>query len=70
MLFGEVGIDNIAGPSEVVIIADSTANPDWIAMDLFSQAEHDEMAQAILLTPSSMLIKLVEESMNNLINLK
>lgn len=69
MLFGEVGIDNIAGPSEVVIIADSTANPDWIAMDLFSQAEHDEMAQAILLTPSSMLIKLVEESMNNLINL-
>ncbi len=69
MLFGEVGIDNIAGPSEVVIIADSTANPDWIAMDLFSQAEHDEMAQAILLTPSSMLIKLVEESMKNLINL-
>ncbi|MED5274462.1 MAG: histidinol dehydrogenase [Pseudomonadota bacterium] len=69
MLFGEVGIDNIAGPSEVVSIADSTANPDWIAMDLFSQAEHDEMAQAILLTPSSMLIKLVEESMNNLINL-
>ncbi len=69
MLFGEVGIDNIAGPSEVVIIADSTANPDWIAMDLFSQAEHDEMAQAILLTPSSTLIKLVEESMNNLINL-
>ena len=46
-VFGDVGIDNIAGPSEVVIIADSTNNPDWVAMDLFSQAEHDELAQPI-----------------------
>ena len=67
MLFGEVGIDNIAGPSEVVIIADKSANPDWIAMDLFSQAEHDELAQAILITPSTELIKLVKESMEKLI---
>ena len=67
MLFGEVGIDNIAGPSEVVIIADKSANPDWIAMDLFSQAEHDELAQAILITPSTALIKLVKESMEKLI---
>ena len=67
MLFGEVGIDNIAGPSEVVIIADKSANPDWIAMDLFSQAEHDELAQAILITPSATLIKLVKESMEKLI---
>ena len=67
MLFGEVGIDNIAGPSEVVIIADKSANPDWIAMDLFSQAEHDELAQAILITPSTTLIKLVKESMEKLI---
>ena len=49
-VFGDVGIDNIAGPSEVIIIADSSNNPDWVAMDLFSQAEHDEQAQAILLT--------------------
>ena len=68
MLFGEVGIDNIAGPSEVVIIADNTANPEWIAMDLFSQAEHDELAQAILLTPSITLMKSVRESMEGLIN--
>ena len=68
MLFGEVGIDNIAGPSEVVVIADNTANPEWIAMDLFSQAEHDELAQAILLTPSITLMKSVRESMEGLIN--
>ena len=68
MLFGEVGIDNIAGPSEVVVIADNTANPEWIAMDLFSQAEHDELAQAILLTPSITLIKSVREAMEGLIN--
>ncbi|SPE19915.1 bifunctional histidinal dehydrogenase and histidinol dehydrogenase [Burkholderiales bacterium] len=50
-VFGTVGIDMLAGPSEILIICDGTTDPDWIAMDLFSQAEHDEMAQAILLTP-------------------
>jgi histidinol dehydrogenase len=50
-VFGVVGIDMIAGPTEIWVIADATADPDWVAMDLFSQAEHDELAQAILLTP-------------------
>ena len=52
-VFGTVGIDMVAGVSEVVVVADSTANPDWIALDLFAQAEHDELAQAILLTPDA-----------------
>jgi len=51
-VFGEVGIDMIAGPSELTIICDGQTNPDWIAMDLFSQAEHDEQAQSILITTS------------------
>ena len=55
-VFGTVGIDMVAGVSEIVVVADSTANPDWVALDLFSQAEHDEMAQAILLTPDAALI--------------
>src|SRR3954466_1651628 len=50
-VFGEVGIDMVAGPSEILVIADESANADWVAMDLFSQAEHDEAAQAILLSP-------------------
>ena len=62
-VFGRVGIDMIAGPSEVLVIADASANPDWVAMDLFSQAEHDEVAQAILLTPDAGLIERVAESM-------
>ena len=62
-VFGRVGIDMIAGPSEVLVIADASANPDWIAMDLFSQAEHDEVAQAILLTPDAGLLERVAESM-------
>ncbi len=62
-VFGRVGIDMIAGPSEVLVIADASANPDWVAMDLFSQAEHDEVAQAILLTPDTGLIERVAESM-------
>ena len=66
-LFGEVGIDNIAGPSEVVIIADQSANPKWIAIDLFSQAEHDELSQAILISSSLKLINSVEIEMNKLI---
>jgi len=62
-VFGRVGIDLIAGPSEVLVIADGSANPDWVAMDLFSQAEHDEVAQAILLTPDESLIERVAASM-------
>lgn len=60
-VFGQVGIDMIAGPSEIVVIADESANPDWLAMDLFAQAEHDEEAQAILITDSEELLKRVEE---------
>jgi histidinol dehydrogenase len=62
-VFGHVGIDMVAGPSEVLVIADSSANPDWVAMDLFSQAEHDEIAQAILLTPDRALADAVQASM-------
>jgi histidinol dehydrogenase len=58
-VFGVVGIDMIAGPSEIVIIADSSANPDWIAMDLFAQAEHDEAAQSILISPDAELLDVV-----------
>lgn len=61
LVFGQVGIDMIAGPSEIVIIADESANPDWLAMDLFAQAEHDEEAQAILITDSEELLKRVED---------
>jgi histidinol dehydrogenase len=62
-VFGTVGVDMIAGPSEILVVADATAKPDWIAMDLFSQAEHDESAQAILLTPDAALIEAVAASM-------
>ncbi|HZW73944.1 MAG TPA: histidinol dehydrogenase, partial [Caldimonas sp.] len=62
-VFGTVGIDMVAGPSEVVVIADATANSDWIALDLFSQAEHDESAQAMLLSPDAALIDAVAASM-------
>jgi histidinol dehydrogenase len=62
-VFGRVGIDMVAGPSEVLVIADSSAHADWIAMDLFSQAEHDEIAQAILLTPDAALLDRVARSM-------
>lgn len=55
-VFGHVGIDMIAGPSEILVLADENANPDWVAIDLFSQAEHDEEAQAILLTPSQAVL--------------
>ena len=61
-VFGAVGIDMIAGPSEVLIIADSSADPDWVAMDLFAQAEHDEAAQAILLSPDAALTDAVAAS--------
>jgi histidinol dehydrogenase len=55
-LYGIVGIDMLAGPSEILVICDGKTNPDWIAMDLFSQAEHDELAQAILLSPDAQFI--------------
>ncbi|HEX9395139.1 MAG TPA: histidinol dehydrogenase [Burkholderiales bacterium] len=66
-VFGAVGIDMVAGPSEILVIADGTANADWVAMDLFSQAEHDESAQAILLSPDEKFLSLVLNSINRLI---
>jgi len=67
MVFGVVGIDMIAGPSEILVICDGQTNPDWIAMDLFSQAEHDEEARAILISPDASFLDKVQESMNRLI---
>jgi len=61
-VFGTVGIDMIAGPSEILVICDGTTDPDWVAMDLFSQAEHDELAQSILLCPDADYIAQVEAS--------
>ncbi len=66
-VFGQVGIDMIAGPSEILIICDGKTNPDWIAMDLFSQAEHDEDAQSILLCPDAEFIDQVEASILKLL---
>lgn len=66
-VFGTVGIDMIAGPSEILVIADGTTDPDWLAMDLFSQAEHDELAQSILLCPDEDYLQRVLHSMNTLI---
>jgi len=66
-VFGIVGIDMIAGPSEILVICDGTTDPDWVAMDLFSQAEHDELAQAILLCPDAAYIARVEESIAKLL---
>ena len=67
MVFGQVGIDMIAGPSEILIICDGKTNPDWIAMDLFSQAEHDENAQAILISNDAEYLNQVEQSINKLL---
>jgi histidinol dehydrogenase len=66
-VFGTVGIDMVAGPSEILIICDGMTDPDWITMDLFSQAEHDELAQAILLSPDANFIKAVTESITRLL---
>ncbi len=66
-VFGACGIDMIAGPSEILVICDGKTNPDWIAMDLFSQAEHDELAQAILLSPDAAFIEAVAASANKLL---
>ena len=66
-VFGTVGIDMIAGPSEILVLCDGSSNPDWIAMDLFSQAEHDELAQSILLCPDEKFIQEVQNSINKLL---
>ena len=66
-VFGEVGIDMVAGPSEILVIADGSAPADWVAMDLFSQAEHDESAQAILLSPNAAYLDAVAASIQRLI---
>ena len=66
-VFGTVGIDMIAGPSEILVICDGKTDPDWIAMDLFSQAEHDEQAQSILISPDASFLDAVEASINKLL---
>ncbi|HHQ68949.1 MAG TPA: histidinol dehydrogenase [Halothiobacillaceae bacterium] len=66
-VFGTVGIDMIAGPSEILIVSDGDSNPDWIAMDLFSQAEHDEQAQAILISPDAAFLDAVQDSIERLL---
>ena len=66
-VFGIVGIDMVAGPSEILVLADGTTNPDWVAMDLFSQAEHDELAQSILICPDADYIEQVAASINKLL---
>ena len=67
LVFGQVGIDMIAGPSEILIICDGKTDPDWIAMDLFSQAEHDEDAQAILLSDDADFLDAVAQSIDKLL---
>ncbi|BBO59184.1 histidinol dehydrogenase [Mycoavidus sp. B2-EB] len=66
-VFGTVGIDMIAGPSEILILCDGTTDPNWVALDLFSQAEHDELAQAILLCPQAEFIEQVAQAMKRLL---
>ncbi len=66
-VFGQVGIDMVAGPSEILVICDGNTDPDWIAMDLFSQAEHDEDAQSILVCPDANYIQEVQQSMEKLL---
>ncbi|MCB1787834.1 MAG: histidinol dehydrogenase [Gammaproteobacteria bacterium] len=66
-VFGQVGIDMVAGPSEILVICDAQTDPDWVAMDLFSQAEHDEDAQSILLCPDAGFVDRVEQSIDRLL---
>jgi histidinol dehydrogenase len=66
-VFGQVGIDMIAGPSEILVLADGSTPADWVAMDLFSQAEHDELAQSILLSPSADYLAQVRAAMERLL---
>ena len=63
MVFGKVGIDMIAGPSEVLIVADDSADPSWVVQDMFAQAEHDEMAQAIVISPSEKLLEAIAQQL-------
>ncbi len=67
MVYGTVGIDMIAGPSEIVVVCDGATDPDWIAMDLFSQAEHDEQAQSILISPDAAFLEAVSEAADRLV---
>jgi histidinol dehydrogenase len=67
LVYGTVGIDMIAGPSEILVICDGRTDPDWIAMDLFSQAEHDEDAQAILVSPDAGYLDRVQASIERLL---
>jgi histidinol dehydrogenase len=66
-VFGRVGIDMVAGPSEILIICDGGTDPDWVAMDLFSQAEHDELAQCLLLCPDGAYLEAVQASIDRLL---
>jgi len=66
-VFGTVGIDMVAGPSEILVLADGSTPPDWVAMDLFSQAEHDELAQSVLLCPDAAYIDAVQAAMDRLL---
>ncbi|MBU3069722.1 histidinol dehydrogenase [Aestuariicella sp. G3-2] len=66
-VFGTVAIDMIAGPSEILVVCDGKTDPDWIAMDLFSQAEHDEQAQSILVSPDADFLEKVQESVDRLL---
>ncbi len=67
LVYGQVGIDMLAGPSEILVVCDGATDPDWIAMDLFSQAEHDEDAQAILVSPDAAFLDRVQQSIDRLI---
>jgi histidinol dehydrogenase len=66
-VFGIVGIDMVAGPSEILVVSDGSGNPDWVAMDLFSQAEHDELAQSILICTDAGFIERVQASIEKLL---
>lgn len=66
-VFGQVGIDMVAGPSEILVVCDGKTNPDWVAMDLFSQAEHDEDAQSILISPDANFVAQVKASIDRLL---
>lgn len=66
-VFGQVGIDMVAGPSEILVVCDGKTNPDWVAMDLFSQAEHDEDAQSILISPDANFVARVKASIDRLL---
>ncbi|MBX3651622.1 MAG: histidinol dehydrogenase [Burkholderiales bacterium] len=66
-VFGVVGIDMVAGPSEILVVCDGSTDPDWVAMDLFSQAEHDELAQSILLAPDAKYLDAVQSSITRLL---